>query len=279
MAVVAVVAVVCTFAFQAHGKAMGPGHDAAVSVQKSVAAKTAGGRTARPSSTKVVRSADKTAAVKPTLDSIFAGAQYSVDVVDLANDASVVAINTDTEYTAASTYKLFVAYSMLAAVKSGSWTWQTDLGDSTLQECFSTMIINSDNDCPEAWLNSQGYNTVNDQAHQLGESQTTIGYQNMQTNAADLADFLTKLYKGSLVDADSDNLLIGDMKQQVYRDGIPSGIGDHGTVADKVGFLDGLLHDAGIVYSDKGNYVFVIMTNNSSWAAISQASSAIYSVL
>ena len=39
-------------------------------------------------------------------------------------------------------------------------------------------------------------------------------------------------------------------------------------MADKVGFLDGLLHDAAIVYSPSGTYVLVIMTDGSSWAEI-----------
>ena len=53
------------------------------------------------------------------------------------------------------------------------------------------------------------------------------------------------------------------MKRQQYRSGIPAGIGGNGTVADKVGFRDSYLHDAGIVYSGKGDYAFVIMTSGS----------------
>ena len=58
------------------------------------------------------------------------------------------------------------------------------------------------------------------------------------------------------------------MKRNVYRQGIPAGAS--GTVADKVGFLNGLLHDAAIVYSPKGTYVLVILTNGSSWANIAE---------
>lgn len=50
-------------------------------------------------------------------------------------------------------------------------------------------------------------------------------------------------------------------------------------MADKVGFLDGLLHDAAIVYSDKGDYSMVILTDGSSWDAIAEAASTIYDAL
>jgi beta-lactamase class A len=56
------------------------------------------------------------------------------------------------------------------------------------------------------------------------------------------------------------------MKGNVYRKGIPAGV--NGTVADKVGFLDALLHDAAIVYGPHGTYVLAIMTDGSSWATI-----------
>ena len=56
------------------------------------------------------------------------------------------------------------------------------------------------------------------------------------------------------------------MQRNIYRQGIPAGAS--GSVADKVGFLNGLLHDAAIVYSPKGTYALVIMTDGSSWAEI-----------
>ena len=62
--------------------------------------------------------------------------------------------------------------------------------------------------------------------------------------------------------------LIGAMKRNIYRQGIPSGTS--ATVANKVGFLWNLLHDASIVYSPKGTYVLVILTDGSSWGNIAQ---------
>jgi len=62
--------------------------------------------------------------------------------------------------------------------------------------------------------------------------------------------------------------LIDAMKRNVYRQGIPKGVSS--VVADKVGFMDALLHDAAIVYGPTGPYTLVIMTNGSSWANIAE---------
>ncbi len=235
-------------------------------------------------SASTVPSVDKTTTnlttkLTSSLNSIFTGATYAVNVVDMSTGGTVVGVNVNTQYTSASTYKLYVAYSMISAVESGEKTWNSELDGQTLRSCFATMIVNSDNDCPTAWLNEKGFATVNQQIHDAGFTQTTIAHENMLTDAADLAKYLTRLYQGSFMDSDSRSMLLGYMKTQVYRSGIPAGIGDNGTVADKVGFLDDLLHDASIIYTAKGDYVMVILTNESSWASIAQAASTIYAAL
>lgn len=223
--------------------------------------------------------ADITAQVQPSLDSLFVGADYSVEVTNLETGATKVAIGADQQYTSASTYKLYVAYSMISAVEQGTVTWNSSLNGTTLRSCFSDMIIQSDNECPQAWLQKYGFSTVNQEVAQAGFGTTQIASGDMRTTPTDLTDYLTRLYKGSFMDADSRAFLIDCMESQIYRSGIPAGIGEAGTVADKVGFLDGLLHDAAIIYTDKGDYTMVIMTDESSWGAIAQAAATIYAAL
>lgn len=231
----------------------------------------------KTSSTK--EKAEKRATLNTRLAALFSGATYSVKAIDLENSSVVANINADKDFTAASTYKLFVAYAMLKAVEDGDTTWNSELNDTTLQTCLTKMIVESDNDCPRAWLKeeSHSYASLTEQAHSLGASDTTnFEYLDMHTTAADLATFLTKLYRGDILSDASRTKLLDLMKRQEYRSGIPAGIGSSGTVADKVGFLNGLLHDAGIVFTQKGDYVMVIMTNGSSWNTIASASAMIY---
>ena len=66
----------------------------------------------------------------------------------------------------------------------------------------------------------------------------------------------------------SQNRLIDALKRNEFRQGVPAGA--TGQVADKVGFLNGLLHDAAIVYSPSGTYALSVMTDGSSWAKIAE---------
>jgi hypothetical protein len=80
---------------------------------------------------------------------------------------------------------------------------------------------------------------------------------------------MASLERGQLsISASSRSKLISALQRNIYRQGIPAGA--KGGVADKVGFIDRLLHDTAIVYSPNGTYALTIMTDGSSWANIAQ---------
>ncbi|MDO4271584.1 MAG: serine hydrolase [Candidatus Saccharibacteria bacterium] len=193
-----------------------------------------------------------------------------------------VAYNADTQFTSASTYKIFVAYAMIHDVETGQRTWNSSINGTTWDVCLTKMIVNSDNACPEAYISSSrmGFTKFNQLMHdQLGVSeQTRFHLNDMRTSASDLALVLTKLYRGELMTSENRDKLYDLMKQQIYREGIPTGLGDSGAVADKVGFMNGLLHDAGIVFADQGDYVMVIMTNGESWSYIAKVAEYVNSM-
>jgi beta-lactamase class A len=204
----------------------------------------------------------------------FGNRPYAVVVVDVSGKGRDFAVNPDKVFTTASTYKLFVAYSMLTAVENGT-SWNSSLAGTTLSTCFQRMIVNSDNACPEAWLSRKSFKGVEKQARSIGASSTLFTVGNLRTTPRDLATMLSKVYAGTIMSPESNKRLTDTMKVQQYRDGIPKGIGANGVVADKVGFLNGYLHDAGIVYSDQGDYVMVIMTERSSWGQIAETAKAV----
>lgn len=164
----------------------------------------------------------------------------------------------------ASTYKLFVAYSVLKRIDSGEYHWNDKTYNTDLSTCFNRMIINSDNPCAEAMVKRVGYSTLINEMHGLGLNSTSHS-DTFHSTPNDEALLVGKLARGEILSSSSRDLLISLMKQQRYRQGIPAGTGV--LVADKVGFLYGYLHDAAIVYGPT-TYVLVIMTNNSSWSQI-----------
>jgi beta-lactamase class A len=191
---------------------------------------------------------------------------------------SGVHANGDKQYHPASTYKLFVAYSVLKRVDDGRMSLgQTTSGGQTLAQCLDNMIVNSDNACAEWFGTAISWNTLTSEARALGASRTTLSRPFVST-PNDQALFLQKLESNQLgLTEPSRARLLDAMKRQVYRKGIPAGVGV--AVADKVGFLEGYLHDSAIVYAPSGVYILVIYSNGSSWAAIADAAKQIHAQL
>ncbi len=208
------------------------------------------------------------------------GDNGAVVAVNIATGETVVAYNPNEVFVPASTYKIFTAYSMLAAVESGTAKWEEQLlPGRTLQQCFSDMIVWSDNACPMRWRHSGRRNHLDEELPALGINNTALNKLPQETTAADLAHFLYLLIAGDLLDNGSRQLLLEEMSNQSFREGIPAGLPPGVLVADKVGFLEGNLHDAAIIHSAKGTFALVILTKNLSWESISTAARVVYEFL
>lgn len=195
---------------------------------------------------------------------------FGVSFTELTGAGRSAVYNSGKSFTTASTYKLFVAYGTLKKAESGEWKWSDQIsGGRDMAACFDDMIVKSDNACAEALLSRYGRSELTNAIHDLGLGSSGFGAGSPYTTSSDLGLFLTKLESSQLgISADSRSKLIGAMKRNIYAQGIPAGA--KGEVADKVGFLNALLHDAAIVYSPTGTYVLVIMTDGSSWANIAE---------
>ena len=225
--------------------------------------------------------------LRTRLDELFEGASYALEVTDARTGKARVSIDAGTQFASASTYKLFIAQDMASKVEGGSMTWDSPLNGMSLSDCLTTMIVDSDNDCPIAWMETVSNSPqMTENARMLGATGTDFRLDGIvQTTAADLSLVLRGLYNHTIVSRDSATRIIDLMKRQNYRDGIPTGLGEGTpsgegiTVADKVGFLNGYLNDAAIVTSPKGDFTFVILTEGASWEAIAQAAALAYRTL
>ncbi len=206
---------------------------------------------------------------------------YSIAVMELYGQLRVGSSNTGKSYVTASTYKMFVAYSVLKSIEAGKLRWDDNVSSGrNTNQCLNDMIVLSDNLCAIEFGNKLGWATIERQMHDLGLNNTFFrlnGRPDNITTSSDEALFLKKLELSESLQGESRDKLIGLMKRQVYRSGIPKGIGL--TVADKIGFLDGYLHDAGIVYGTKGTYVLVVLTNGGSWAGIADTAKRVNTLL
>jgi beta-lactamase class A len=194
---------------------------------------------------------------------------YGISLIELSDKRRRAAFQDDKQFTTASTYKLFVAYSSLKRVEEGAWQWSDQIqGGRNLEKCFDDMIVRSDNACAEALLQKIGFKAATSEIQALGLTNTTfLKGDTPLTTAGDLSLFNAMLQSNQLLSQQaSRDRLINAMKRNIYRQGIPAGTGNQ--VADKVGFLDGLFHDAAIVYGPSGPYVLTIMSEGSNWATI-----------
>lgn len=194
---------------------------------------------------------------------------FGVSFIELDGKGRRATYQDTKAFRTASTYKLFVAYGTLKRIESGQWRWTDHVtGGRDLSKCFDDMIVKSDNPCAETLLAKIGYKTLTNELKAIGLKSSSFMGSVPLTTAGDLTTFNGSLQSGQLLNPTSTNLLLSAMKRNIYRQGIPKGAS--GAVADKVGFLDAYLHDAAIVYSPSGTYVLSVMTEGSSWAAISE---------
>ncbi|MBI2074821.1 MAG: serine hydrolase [Candidatus Levybacteria bacterium] len=78
----------------------------------------------------------------------------------------------------------------------------------------------------------------------------------------DIALFLEKLYKGKLANKKYTNEMLDLLKQQQLNDKLPQYLPQGTVIAHKTGELDYLSHDAGIVYTKKGDYIIVVFSQS-----------------
>ena len=186
---------------------------------------------------------------------------YGVSMVELDGKKRRTDYNADTQFVTASAYKMFVAFSLMKQIDSGKRDWESNA------TCFNKMISQSDNACAESFLNSLGLSTVTKDIQAIGLANSTfLKAGGPFTTAKDLTLLSGMVATGQNFSPANQERLISAMKGNVFRKGIPSGV--QGTVADKVGFLDDLLHDTAIIYGPNGTYVLTIMTKGASWGSI-----------
>jgi beta-lactamase class A len=85
------------------------------------------------------------------------------------------------------------------------------------------------------------------------------------------------IQQSTLVKGGERDFMLGLMRAQVYRQGVPAGTS--AVVADKVGFLNGYLNDAAIVYHPNGTYVISVMTSGASWGKIAEITRKIEGIM
>ncbi len=106
------------------------------------------------------------------------------------------------------------------------------------------------------------------------------GDQNPTTTASDIALFLEKLYKGELANQENTNKMLDLLKRQQLNNKLPRFLPEGLVIAHKTGEIASFTHDSGIVFTQKGDYIIVVLSDTDMPSAaedrISQISKNVY---
>lgn len=149
----------------------------------------------------------------------------------------------------------------------------------TVIQLIELMITISDNTAANMLINLLGFDYINGSFRAFGLADTNLsrlmmdmrsrskGVENF-TTAEDTALILEKIYYKRLVNKRVSGQCLEILEEQRSRDRIPAKLPKAARVAHKTGLERGVCHDAGIVFTDNGDFIICVLTghkNRNSW--------------
>lgn len=208
---------------------------------------------------------------------------FGVMVIDLTGKGMNAELNPDKDFITASTFKMFVAYATMHKIEQGAISFDTVTDNGfTVRGCINEMILHSTNPCAISLMNLINWGW----AHAFIKAQfpaTSIdngasGDGEKHSTVRDETAFMQRLAAGQLMNSDNSNYLLGLFQRQIWRSGIPRGVPGI-TVADKVGFYAGYVHDVGIIYAPRGPYILGIMSRGGANPQFADLSRKVYELM
>ncbi len=143
----------------------------------------------------------------------------------------------------------------------------------TIEELIRLAITRSDNTAANMLIDAMGLDRLNGYFARFGLKATNLSRKMMDfksrkagvenyTTASDMALLLEQLYRGKRLSRSSSKKCLALLSEQKINDRIPKRLPYNTTVAHKTGLENGVCHDAGIVYTGKGNFLICVLTKH-----------------
>lgn len=211
--------------------------------------------------------------------------RYSVVVTNLAND-NTYSYNPERIYQTASLYKLWTMAVVYQEIEAGNLkkdqvlkagipelnqafgiaSDEAELSEGeielTVEVALERMITVSENYPALLLTRKVGISKIAAFLKKEKFAHSNVG-QPPKTTARDIAVFYAKLYHHEFTSKESSEEMIDLLKRQRLNDRIPKYLPDSVEVAHKTGELGGVKHDAGIIFTEKGDYVLVLLSESS----------------
>ena len=235
------------------------------------------------------------------------GAQGTYAVV-IENDTrnERYAVNENAVYDSASLYKLWIMAATYQSIEAGKLKESDPLPadvsqlnktfhiasdaaelhdgslDFTVGSALQQMITISHNYAALALTEKIKLSTVKAFLAKEGLTQSSVGgdQEGPTTTASDIALFFKKLSNGELANKEDTQKMLTFLKKQQLNNKLPRYLPEDVVIAHKTGELGMMTHDAGIVYTSKGEYRIVILSKSTyppgAQERISSLSQAVY---
>jgi beta-lactamase class A len=216
------------------------------------------------------------------LDALVAGfpGHAAVFVADPTLTQPAFARDADREIVTASLYKLALLAAVEDRVERGllrySDTIFIELDDITqdgsfvapgteltIDDALEAMVTISDNGTAVHFWRTLGGAAVNTFLAKAGIRGFHVAETQAEHNVATaraVGSYFTKLAKGELVSKAASQRMIARLERQQIRDRLPAHLPEGTRVANKTGNLPGLVHDAGIIFTQRSQRIVVAMT-------------------
>jgi len=242
--------------------------------------------------------------LKNTIDKALKEAQgtYGIVIRNL-NTKEEYYLNEHREFDTASLYKLWVMATAFTQIQSGQLkensilsqniqvlnnkfnigSESTELTEGTItvsvKGALNKMITISDNYAALLLSEKVRLSNVSDFLKKNGLIESRLG-EPPKTTPYDIALFLEKLYKNELANEDNTQKMIELLSRQTLNNKLPKYLPSNLSIAHKTGELGYFTHDAGIVFTNKDEYLIVVLSesDNPSGAEerIAEISKAVY---
>lgn len=170
--------------------------------------------------------------------------------------------------TAASMYKPFVVNEALKMIENGQLVEDAIVDGSrqlSLRDCMRITITVSDNPCGAILQRITGAANSSLPALSVqGFDNTDLRGVYPTTTAKDIGRLFVNLHNQSYLNARNNQFFLDVLGEQTVTNRLPQGLPAGTTIHHKTGDLNGYAHDGGLIETDNGWYVIVIMSRPSS---------------
>jgi beta-lactamase class A len=201
-------------------------------------------------------------------------------IADRASTTPLYSHDANTNVTTASLYKLGVLMEAERRVDSGQLRYRdlitigeddvTDEGSGyevgavlSVDDALEAMITLSDNGAALALWHLFGGDTIDATLARAGMPDFHVTFDSAGNTVATpraIGTFFGLLARKELVSAAASERMLARLKRQTINDRLPAALPKQTVVAHKTGNLEGLIHDAGFIFTPTGERIVVVMT-------------------